>query len=95
MQTAPGYVENNSLSVPYPLAFPMLLGIPAPLEDSDLFIRHISLCPCVAIVYSSQKFLAIRGKNECALCNTHPQQLQGSREDPSWVEKEHPFPEGL
>lgn len=58
------------------LAFPMLLGNPAPLEDSDLFVRHICLYPCVAIVYSSQSFwLSEEGMSVC--CNTHPQQLQG------------------
>lgn len=38
------------------------------------------------------KFLAIRGKTECVLCNTYPYQLQGSGKEPGQVVNEHPFP---
>lgn len=40
--------------MPYSLTFPMLLESPAPLKDSDLFTRHISLCAYPQIVYNSQ-----------------------------------------
>lgn len=54
----------------YPLTFPMLLGNPAPLKDSDLFIRHISLCPCPETVYGSQNFW-LSEERVSACCVTH------------------------